>query len=761
MLKIKHLCKTYHNKSGDVTALLDIDLTIDNTGLYVILGPSGSGKSTLMQIIAGVDKDYSGDIDCKDKVIYMKQDIHLFDDMPLIDNIKLITDDKKIIDPLLKHFDLDKHIKKKVKKLSNGQKKRLELLICVLLKPDILLLDEPTSALDRDNANKIMRLLDGLSNVMTIIMVTHDIALAYDHAYKVIEIEDGKIEKIIAMNDSDNKRITHQRKGKRKLKDHFGLALKELYSRLPYQLGYMVLLMVVSFFLIILINIFLSINSERDYTEVFKNGENIIESLPDNKVMNDRDSELGFDDIYGSYAERVASGISYHFKDYDKIKATDIKRSIQDDPNILAVNAFYDPLYRDDDQIIDEITTYYESSEDKAFYPLTHYDNDIVKIPEYKNTEYNKIYHELFITDIDKYIEVIKSGVLKADSGIDLERDARQNEVHIFTLVNTDEDLPIIMGTLPQTSDELLIDDNFAQILMKVYGIDNRKELVGKEIDVSSFSGFSKVKELSFVFSMPNDTDIDIMTYIEENEAEGRDMSAMRNYLTNAQTSLDSGNYDYNDFLPFESFQYKIVGISSIENDDMAMGFCGGELFEGELWDYYIMDKEDLEFEYAEYILKPNTDYDASLTKLKNDLTLTGNDLYFQNEIIDDIVYSYEDITSLIPYLLAILIISLFVLIIYRISDIKRIKKENFIFKRADYCRYKEVIIRISIIGIIVIALILVISYPLFDLINEVASGYNYMDLIVYSPSLIVIMTLSVIVFAMVLELVLTKVKAS
>ena len=668
MIKIEHLYKTYHNKSGNVTALFDVNLELKGCGLFLILGPSGSGKSTLLNIMAGNDKDYDGTFNSDDKIVYMAQSERLFLDMSVNDNVKIITRDTRKANELLRYFGLEEFKDKRAKLLSNGQRKRLELLICLLLKAEVILIDEPTASLDHDNALKIMELLKELSKSIMIVVVSHDLDLCKKYSDRVIYLEEGQIK-----YDEDKRKeiiaIKKENKIKRNLKDYFKLALLDLRSRIAYYGLYLFLIVFISLVLLMLVNIFLSANKESNYLDTFKNGENIVESLPKTTVPNSDESYLSYDDLYGNYRYQSVKEPTYHFEDYDYFYLDDVTKTL-DDEDLLAVSAFYSSMYRDSDQVINEITTYYEDDEDKAFYPLTHYDNLITKTPEYKKGEYNKIYHELFLIDKSKYLKALEDGVIKESISYNLLSDAIRQKVRLYTLINPDENMPILKGQLPNASNEILIDQKTADILMKMYELEDMEMLLGKKVDIGVFSSFSRVKDLSFIWGYESEEDIDILEYL--NNADDPDMEVKRHYYKAFKENIK----DYNDYLPFECFEYEISGITAIENDNYALIFKGGSLMESELWSYYVKDLSKLKFEYVSYIYKPGSDYSDKVTKLSANYKLENTDLILQSTLLKDDV-AYKDLSSLMPYLFAILVIGLILIVALRLINIKRIKKES------------------------------------------------------------------------------------
>ena len=191
-MKLIHIQKTYHNRNNTVHALKGIDLDLSTNGIIVILGPSGCGKTTLLNIMAG-RLSYEGRIEDVPSFDYLTQEFNLFENMSVKDNLLLVSDNREKLDFYLDVFDMSDQMDKKVKKLSNGQKKRVQFIRALLHQPGLLLCDEPTAALDRDNAVKLMDELKKLSDEVQIILVTHDILLSRQYADRIITMEQGVV----------------------------------------------------------------------------------------------------------------------------------------------------------------------------------------------------------------------------------------------------------------------------------------------------------------------------------------------------------------------------------------------------------------------------------------------------------------------------------------------------------------------------------------------------------------------------------------
>ena len=188
ILTIKNLSKSYHDKKGEIKALEDINIDIEEKEFISIVGPSGCGKSTILSILSNLEEKSTGEIK-KDKDLtigYMLQTDSLFFWRTILDNCliglevtnKLTEENKNYVLQLLKTYGLYEFKDKYPSSLSGGMRQRVALIRTLAIKPDILLLDEPMSALDYQSriaiSNDIYNIIK--KEGKTAIMVTHDIA---------------------------------------------------------------------------------------------------------------------------------------------------------------------------------------------------------------------------------------------------------------------------------------------------------------------------------------------------------------------------------------------------------------------------------------------------------------------------------------------------------------------------------------------------------------------------------------------------------
>lgn len=217
IVEIKGLEKIYGNNETETKAIQGIDLTIARGEFVSIVGKSGSGKSTLLNIIGGLEKPTSGEIqiegtnlfDMKDTsrtifrrkhIGYVFQFFNLIPEMTVYENICLPSyldhkdPDKDFIQTVMEKLDIYKKKEKYATELSGGEQQRVAVARALSLKPSILLADEPSGNLDKKNGEQLLELmlLSQRYFDQTILLVTHDLEIAR-LSQRMIVLEDGKI----------------------------------------------------------------------------------------------------------------------------------------------------------------------------------------------------------------------------------------------------------------------------------------------------------------------------------------------------------------------------------------------------------------------------------------------------------------------------------------------------------------------------------------------------------------------------------------
>ena len=229
ILEIKNIKKYYHDLKGEILAIDDISLSINENEFISIIGTSGCGKSTLLSILAGLISKSAGEIkyNKKDfKIGYMLQKDSLFPWRTVLDNCligleinnSLTEEKKKKVINMLKKYGLGDFIYKYPDSLSGGMRQRLALIRTLAIDPDILLLDEPLSALDYQTrlalSNDLYRIIK--EEKKTAIMVTHDLAEAISMSDRIVVLSKrpSRIKKIYEIKYEKRKTPIENRKEK-------------------------------------------------------------------------------------------------------------------------------------------------------------------------------------------------------------------------------------------------------------------------------------------------------------------------------------------------------------------------------------------------------------------------------------------------------------------------------------------------------------------------------------------------------------------
>jgi len=217
ILRTENLTKTYGTGHTKVTALDDLNLSVNKGEFVSIIGASGSGKSTLLHMLGGVDRPTKGKIYIEDtdistlketqlalfrrrKVGLIYQFYNLIPTLNVKKNILLpmLLDgrkpDEERFDHIVTMLGLKDRLNHLPNELSGGQQQRVAIGRALIYRPALILADEPTGNLDRKNSEGILEMLK-LSNKeykQTILLITHDEKIALE-ADRIITIEDGRI----------------------------------------------------------------------------------------------------------------------------------------------------------------------------------------------------------------------------------------------------------------------------------------------------------------------------------------------------------------------------------------------------------------------------------------------------------------------------------------------------------------------------------------------------------------------------------------
>jgi ABC-type lipoprotein export system ATPase subunit/ABC-type antimicrobial peptide transport system permease subunit len=219
LLELKNINKYYKLKGGEKFHVLDnVNLFFNRGELVSIIGESGSGKSTLMNLIGGLDSNFSGELIVggknikklrkkelskyrKNQVGFIFQSFNLIGHLSVLDNVTIamtlsnVRKKEKIrrAKEILNDLGLENHINKKPNQLSGGQKQRVAIARALINDPEIIIADEPTGSLDSKTTMQVLEIMKDIAKKgKLVIMVTHSEKVASSSS-RIVKIADGKI----------------------------------------------------------------------------------------------------------------------------------------------------------------------------------------------------------------------------------------------------------------------------------------------------------------------------------------------------------------------------------------------------------------------------------------------------------------------------------------------------------------------------------------------------------------------------------------
>ena len=205
VVSVENLTKSY----GDVAAVRGVDFTINEGEVFALLGPNGAGKTTIVEILEGYRDRTTGDVDVlgfdpstnqrefKERIGIVLQESSVERELSVreaIDTYGRVYPKRLVTGDLIDIVGLGEKADARVKTLSGGQKRRLEVALGIVGDPDLIFLDEPTTGFDPSARRQAWEVIGNLTDLgKTILLTTHYMDEAQNLADRVAVIDRGRI----------------------------------------------------------------------------------------------------------------------------------------------------------------------------------------------------------------------------------------------------------------------------------------------------------------------------------------------------------------------------------------------------------------------------------------------------------------------------------------------------------------------------------------------------------------------------------------
>jgi ABC-2 type transport system ATP-binding protein len=216
MVKTHNLTKTFRRADGTaVEAVKSVDLTIERGEIFSLLGPNGAGKTTTISMISGLLKPTAGDaliggysitkqpMAAKKLMGFIPQEVALYPELSARQNLRFFgklyghygADLNRRVDEVLDFIDLTERQKDKISTFSGGMKRRVNIGVGLLHKPDLIYMDEPTVGIDPQSRRRILDTVAQLRDEygMTVLYTTHMMEEAQELSDRVAIIDHGEV----------------------------------------------------------------------------------------------------------------------------------------------------------------------------------------------------------------------------------------------------------------------------------------------------------------------------------------------------------------------------------------------------------------------------------------------------------------------------------------------------------------------------------------------------------------------------------------
>lgn len=686
-MQLDNINKTYHNKLNDVHVLKDLNFTLNTVGLTFIIGKSGSGKTTLLNILAGRDHDYTGTMILDGNVEYIEQEYNLMESLSVFDNLFMLCKDKEMIDLKLKQFGLFEHKDKKVKKLSTGQKKRVQVLKCLLSQPDLLICDEPTAALDAANSKLVMEALKEAGKNIPVLIVSHDKALCNQYASRICKLKNGYISEDKIISEQKEYHLKQPGKINRPVKEYLYLIKKMIISRPGDSLIKAVIMSLLIFSLYAGINFFSSVSGKSDAKYKWTTGENLLITIGNEESKSDEnkttESYQVVEPIYSTYDFYTKQDVQNVLNEVDEV----IGYRAGWDTDIYDWSNYELELTYDEAKKVLETADPKRPSTQKLAASIEFFESQGQGGPEHEIRNEKIFFYYYGYDGFKDCTDYFPDDSISNSIYFDY---IYYRDIVVYQM-NNDYQFSLLYGNQMKSDDEIIISLTVADKLLENESVSSYEDLIGKEISLvnGSYTPYE---------------------YFE------------------TQDPLKKGNNEEG------YFSCKIVGITDYKNNYENQVYLRNGVYDKWIEENYQMNLEYLEYQYAYYLIDPESDSDEISSKI-DEISASTDSHYVSYASNDKSSQEYNNPILYWGISMIMIILVIMVMIGYEVLSSRRLKKEGQIIKEAGY-KVKRITFMLEGISIITGVIVwLILLQPLIEKINEIAFKYEYSEILTFNLS--------------------------
>lgn len=686
-MQLDNINKTYHNKLNDVHVLKDLNFTLNTVGLTFIIGKSGSGKTTLLNILAGRDHDYTGTMILDGNVEYIEQEYNLMESLSVFDNLFMLCKDKEMIDLKLKQFGLFEHKDKKVKKLSTGQKKRVQVLKCLLSQPDLLICDEPTAALDAANSKLVMEALKEAGKNIPVLIVSHDKALCNQYASRICKLKNGYISEDKIISEQKEYHLKQPGKINRPVKEYLYLIKKMIISRPGDSLIKAVIMSLLIFSLYAGINFFSSVSGKSDAKYKWTTGENLLITIGNEESKSDEnkttESYQVVEPIYSTYDFYTKQDIQNVLNEVDEV----IGYRAGWDTDIYDWSNYELELTYDEAKKVLETADPKRPSTQKLAASIEFFESQGQGGPEHEIRNEKIFFYYYGYDGFKDCTDYFPDDSISNSIYFDY---IYYRDIVVYQM-NSDYQFSLLYGNQMKRDDEIIISSTVADKLLENESVSSYEDLIGKEISLvnGSYTPYEYFETLD---------------------------------------PLKKGNNEEG------YFSCKIVGITDYKNNYENQVYLRNGVYDKWIEENYQMNLEYLEYQYAYYLIDPESDSDEISSKI-DEISASTDSHYVSYASNDKSSQEYNNPILYWGISMIMIILVIMVMIGYEVLSSRRLKKEGQIIKEAGY-KVKRITFMLEGISIITGVIVwLILLQPLIEKINEIAFKYEYSEILTFNLS--------------------------